>query len=60
MPAIGQNKEVKDSDIAQILSFIRNSWNNKADIIDSVDVINIRNKFKGRQKAFTMEELNKQ
>lgn len=59
MPAIGQNKEFTDEDIAQILSYIRNSWSNKAGPVNAADVSNARNKFKGRQKAFTMDELNK-
>lgn len=58
MPAIGQNKEFTDEDIAQILNYIRNSWSNKAEPINATDVTDTRNKFKGRQKAFTMEELN--
>ncbi len=59
MPAIGQNKEFTDEDIAQVLSYIRNSWSNKAEPVKAVDVLDTRNKFKGRQRAFTMDELNK-
>lgn len=59
MPSIGQNRELSDDDIAQVLSFIRTSWSNKAEKISAGDVIAIRNKFKDRQKAFTMEELAK-
>jgi mono/diheme cytochrome c family protein/glucose/arabinose dehydrogenase len=58
MPGIGANKEYTDEDIAQVLSFIRNAWNNKAGKIDATDIGNIRKKFKDRQKPFTMEELN--
>ena len=59
MPGIGANKEFSDSAIAQVLSFIRNAWNNKAPQINPADVTNIRNQYKGRQKTFTMEELQK-
>jgi len=59
MPGIGQNKEFSDSDIAQVLSFIRNSWSNKAEKISAADVSKTRNNFKDRQKPFIMEELNK-
>lgn len=59
MPGIGQNKEFSDEDIAQVLSYIRNSWSNKAEPIKASDINAIRNKYKDRQKAFTMEELNK-
>ncbi|HEX8277302.1 MAG TPA: hypothetical protein VF540_01360, partial [Segetibacter sp.] len=59
MPGIGQNKEFSDDDIAQVLSFIRSSWGNNGKKISAGDVINTRNKFKDREKAFTAEELSK-
>jgi mono/diheme cytochrome c family protein len=58
MPGIGANKEYTDEDIAQVLSLVRNSWNNKAAKITANDVNNVRNKFKERQTPFSMEELN--
>ena len=58
MPSIGQNKEFTDNDIAQVLSFIRNSWGNKGDKITADDVKDVRNKYKNREKNFTMDELN--
>lgn len=58
MPGIASNAEFSDKDIAQLLNYIRNSWSNKGDGILTKDVTDIRNKFKGRQKPFTMEELN--
>ncbi|SKB66703.1 DUF7133 domain-containing protein [Daejeonella lutea] len=57
MPGIAANKEFSDADISQLLNYIRNSWNNKGDLIQSGDVYGVRNKFKGRQKPFTMDEL---
>lgn len=59
MPGIASNDEFSDSDIAQLLNYIRNSWNNKGDLIQPGDVKEIRDKFKDRQKPFTMEELIK-
>ncbi len=59
MPGLGNNKEFSDEAIAQLLSFIRNSWSNKAAKIDSTDINKIRKKFQVRQKSFTVEELNK-
>lgn len=59
MPGIGSNKEISDDDVAQVLNFIRNSWGNKAPKITIKDVTYIRNKFKGRQKSFTIDELSK-
>jgi len=58
MPAIGQNREFADEDISQLLSFIHNSWNNTTEKINASDVGAIRLKFQGRQKSFTVEELN--
>ncbi len=58
MPGIGSNKEYTDEDIAQVLSFIRSSWNNKADKISAEEIKKTREKNKGREKSFTMEELN--
>jgi mono/diheme cytochrome c family protein len=59
MPGIGANKEFTDEDIAQTLSFIRNSWNNKAGKITAADIGTVRKKFNGRPKPFTMEELER-
>jgi mono/diheme cytochrome c family protein/glucose/arabinose dehydrogenase len=57
MPGIGHNDELNDEDIAQLLSFIRQSWQNDAARIDKKDILSIRDKYKGRQKTFTMPEL---
>ncbi|HEX5552655.1 MAG TPA: c-type cytochrome [Chitinophagaceae bacterium] len=57
MPAFGQNDQLSDQDIAQILSFIRNAWNNQADTVNQADVQQAREANKGRQNPFTLEEL---
>jgi mono/diheme cytochrome c family protein/glucose/arabinose dehydrogenase len=59
MPGIGYNKDLKSEDVAQLLSFIRKSWRNEADAVTTAEVNQIRQKLKGRQKAFTVEELSK-
>lgn len=59
MPAIGNNKDVVDEDIAQLLSFIRNYWSNSGEEIKREEVIRIRRMFKDRNEAFTMQELDK-
>lgn len=58
MPGIISNDEFSDGDIAQLMSFIRNAWGNKADKVTEKDVQKIKQQYKGRQKSFTMEELN--
>lgn len=59
MPGIGSNDEYNDEDIAQVLNYIRNSWNNKVSgsAITAKDISDTRKKYEGRQKTFTMEEL---
>lgn len=59
MPAIGNNKELTDEDIAQLLSYIRNAWGNQAPRITAADVGDARQRWAGRQKVFTMDELKK-
>ncbi|MDB5014982.1 MAG: dehydrogenase, partial [Daejeonella sp.] len=60
MPGVGGNKEFSDSDIAQLLSYLRRSWQNNAIKVTAQDVTNVRTKLKDREQAFTMQELNKQ
>jgi len=57
MPGIGSNDEFSDSDIAEVISFIRNAWSNKAEPLTAQDVQKVRQMYKGREKGFTAEEL---
>jgi mono/diheme cytochrome c family protein len=59
MPGIGSNDEYSDKDIAQVLSFIRNCWSNKASAITDKEIQDVRKQNKGRQKSFTLKELSK-
>jgi len=59
MPGVGNNKEFTDEDLAQVMSYIRGAWSNGADKVTAAEVKAIRGKYKGRQKAFTADELNK-
>ncbi|SDM84605.1 Cytochrome C oxidase, cbb3-type, subunit III [Daejeonella rubra] len=58
MPGIASNSNFSDEDIAQVANYIRNSWANKGDKISREAVSEIREKYKGRQKAFTEAEFN--
>ncbi len=58
MPGIGYDDEMKNEDIAQLLSFIRKSWRNNADPISTAEVATKRSQLKGRENAFTEAELN--
>jgi mono/diheme cytochrome c family protein len=59
MPGIAHSEEISDEDVAQVLSFIRSGWENNAGKINVSDVEKIRSTLKGRQKAFTIAELEK-
>ena len=58
MPGLASNSNFSDEDIAQVANYIRNSWSNKGDKISKEAVSEIREKYKGRQKAFNEPELN--
>jgi putative membrane-bound dehydrogenase-like protein len=59
MPGLGNNKEISDEDLAELMSFIRKAWNNESDKVSAEEVKKIRAKYKGRQKPFTAAELNR-
>ncbi|QMU29028.1 DUF7133 domain-containing protein [Adhaeribacter radiodurans] len=59
MPGIGYDKDLANEDIAQVLSYIRRSWQNNADKVSTEEVAKVRQNLKARQKAFTVQELNK-
>jgi mono/diheme cytochrome c family protein/glucose/arabinose dehydrogenase len=56
MPA---QKGQSDQYIASVLSYIRSSFGNKAELIKSGDVKDVRSKTHDRQGAWTLEELGK-
>lgn len=57
MPGIAHSDEISDDDVAQVLSFIRGSWQNKAAKINVDEVKEVRRQYKGRDKPFTIAEL---
>jgi mono/diheme cytochrome c family protein len=57
MPGMNSNDKLEDKDIAHIVSYIRNAWNNKASIVTGDEVKSIRQKYHNRQEPFTMKEL---
>ena len=59
MPGIGYDKDLSSEDVAQLLSYIRKSWQNDADKVSAGEVTKVRQRLKDRQNAFTAEELNK-
>ncbi len=57
MPGFADNKDFTDDDLAQVMNFVRRSWQNKGDKVTAKDVMNERKKLESRQKSFTMDEL---
>jgi hypothetical protein len=51
-------KEHSDQYIASVLSYIRNSFGNKAQVIDNEDVNNLRKTTVDRVTPWTLDELN--
>jgi len=58
MPGIASNVNFSDEDVAQVLSYIRNSWTNSAEKVSKEDVATIRLKYKGKQQSFTEKEFD--
>lgn len=58
MPGIGQSTEFSDKSIAQIISFVRSAWSNNASSVSEEDVAKIRERFKDKKGAFTLEEMD--
>ncbi len=57
MPGFADNKDFTDDDLAQVMNFVRRSWQNKGDKVTAADVKTTRAKLVSRQKSFTIEEL---
>lgn len=57
MPGIGYDPDMPNEDISQLLSFIRRSWKNRADVVEKEEVDTVRKQLSKRQKAFTADEL---
>ncbi len=57
MPGIGYDPDISNEQIAEMLSYIRKSWQNDADPVSAKEVEEIRKKFAGREKAFTIQEF---
>lgn len=59
MPGVGYDPNLSNEDIAELLSYIRRSWQNDADAITSEEVSTLRQKLATRRQAFTVKELER-
>lgn len=50
-------KKLSSSDLADILTYVRSSWDNKAEAIDEAFVEEIRKKYESRSDPWTAKEL---
>lgn len=57
MPGLRLNQTCNDGTIAKILTFVRNSWGNKASVVTVNEVSQLRIQTKDRQKSYTPQEL---
>ena len=57
MPGMSTNDKLGDKEIARIVSYVRNAWNNKASIVSEDEVKTIRQKYHGREEPFTIKDL---
>ena len=58
MPGLGMNPTIKDADIADIMTFIRAEWNNKASYVEVKTVTEMREETKDRgARVYTAPEL---
>ncbi len=57
MPGIGANKAIDDRDVADLLTFLRNSWGHRAAPTDADDVKAIRESTKARRLPYKEAEL---
>jgi mono/diheme cytochrome c family protein len=54
MAALG---ELKDAEIADVLTYVRQSWTNDASAVDEKTVKQVRAKYASRKTPWTIEEL---
>ncbi|MEO1258164.1 MAG: c-type cytochrome [Bacteroidota bacterium] len=59
MPGIKNNPELTDKKIADIITFVKNSFTQKPEWLKAETVAEIRNKLEGNEEMFTEESLNK-
>lgn len=57
MPSFGNDGKFSDTALAQLMSFIRHAWNNRASDVPPEQVANARRAFPRREQPFTMKEL---
>lgn len=57
MSGMNTNDQLGNKEISEIISYIRNAWNNKASTVSEDQVKSVRQKYRNREEPFTMKEL---
>jgi len=57
MPGLSANSTITDQDMADVMSFVRNSWGNKAKTVNAKLVKKVRAETKDRAAPYTEKEL---
>jgi mono/diheme cytochrome c family protein/glucose/arabinose dehydrogenase len=57
MPGFGNDDKFSDTALAQLISFIRHAWNNRASDVPPEQIADARRAFPRREQPFTMKEL---
>ena len=58
MPGLKDNPDFTDENMAAVLTYIRNAWDNQAEGVDAAKVKSLREHHQGRETPFTASELN--
>lgn len=59
MPGLAANKTISDQDLADVMTYIRNDWGNRAKAVDAELVKKVRSDTKARNAPYTAKELRK-
>jgi mono/diheme cytochrome c family protein len=59
MPGLGSNPTITDNDIANVITYIRNAWGNRADAVKDKTVTGIRKETSSRgDQLYSAEDFN--
>ncbi len=57
MPGLSANSAITDQDMADVMSYVRNNWGNKAKTVEAKLVKKVRADTKTRASPYTAKEL---
>ncbi|BDS07940.1 hypothetical protein NT6N_29800 [Oceaniferula spumae] len=57
MPGLNANTAITDQDLADVMTYVRNCWENKASVVDAAAVTKTRAATKDQEQPYTSKEL---